>query len=124
MPVRSLTSAVLKWPDREEVLRKAGKLATEAAVSDRSIEMIIAYGSITEPQRWGVGSDLDLILVVAETDRPFIERSSCYNFGSPGVPVDLTVYTVEEFKKLNNEGRYLSKILKTNSIVLFNRSAR
>lgn len=122
MPVRSLNSAVLKWPDREEVLSRAGKLASRAAGSDSSIKMIIAYGSITEPQRWGVGSDLDLILVVAETDRPFIERSGYYDFGSPGVPVDMTVYTVEEFQKLRGKRRSLAKKLKTHSLVLFKRS--
>jgi predicted nucleotidyltransferase len=119
MPVRSLSSAVLKWPDREEVLNKAVKLALKAAESDRSIKMIIAHGSIADPKRWGVGSDLDILLVVADSNRAFIERGRCYDFGSPGVPVDMSIYTVSEFKKLKDDGRSLAKKLEKNSIILF-----
>lgn len=45
---------------------------------------------------WGVGSDLDLIVVVDVSERPFETRSA--EGDSTGLPVspDLFVYTAEE----------------------------
>lgn len=52
------------------------------------------------------GSDIDLI-VVAPTDRPFVERFRDYlpAIANVGIAVDLLVYTPEEFGRMREEGR-------------------
>ncbi|MCY4025949.1 MAG: nucleotidyltransferase domain-containing protein [Acidobacteria bacterium] len=52
------------------------------------------------------GSDIDLI-VVAPTDRPFVERFRDYlpAIANADVGVDLLVYTPEEFARLQAEGQ-------------------
>ncbi len=54
----------------------------------------------------GAGSDIDVI-VVAQTDRPFVERFRDYlpAIVDAGAGVDLLVYTPEEFARLQAEKR-------------------
>ncbi len=54
----------------------------------------------------GADSDIDVI-VVAPTDRPFVERFRDYlpAIVDAGVGVDLLVYTPEEFARMRAEGR-------------------
>ncbi len=49
---------------------------------------------------WGVGSDLDLVVVVKDSDLPFERRSAQWDTTSLPVPVDLLVYTQEEWQSL------------------------
>ena len=54
----------------------------------------------------GADSDIDVI-VVAPTDRPFVERFRDYlpAIVNAGVGVDLLVYTPDEFARMQAEGR-------------------
>ena len=58
MPVRSLSSSVLKWPDAQTVER-ALRRWTKKAVRDRDDVLRAYFGSYSRGG-WGVGSDLDL----------------------------------------------------------------
>jgi predicted nucleotidyltransferase len=61
---------------------------------------------------WGVGSDLDVVLVLRESADPFLARSAQFDLTTLPVPVDLLVYTLEEWKRLTSQasrfGRELS----------------
>jgi predicted nucleotidyltransferase len=46
---------------------------------------------------WGVGSDLDLVVVVESADRPFLERPAAFDTTTLPVPADLLVYTEREW---------------------------
>jgi len=46
---------------------------------------------------WGVGSDLDVILVVRDADLPFGERGASWDLTSLPVPTDALVYTEPEW---------------------------
>ncbi|NLY06576.1 nucleotidyltransferase domain-containing protein, partial [Candidatus Sordicultor fermentans] len=61
------------------------------------------FGSYNAPF-WGVGSDLDVVVVLRRSPCPFWERSRYFDTMSLPVSVDLLVYTEEEFEKL--EGRF------------------
>jgi predicted nucleotidyltransferase len=58
---------------------------------------------------WGVGSDLDLVVLVAHCDLPFAARASHYDALALPVPVDLLVYTQVEWDRLEHEGRRLTR---------------
>ena len=95
MPVRSSTSSVLRWPDR-----------TEAAAQARVRPELVRLGYFGSYARgdWGVGSDLDLVAIVRSASGPFPRRANDWPTEELPVPVDLLVYTSEEWEKLRTEG--------------------
>ncbi len=103
MPVRSLTSSVLKWPDRETVDQAVRKWVTEEGRKHAGLRRLGYFGSYASGN-WGVGSDLDLIAIVANASEPFERRNLTWNLESLPVPTDLLVYTEEEWKRLHERG--------------------
>ena len=70
MPVRSLTSPVLKWPDAQTVL-KALKRWVEKVNQIRRPDIVrLGYFGSYARGDWGVGSDLDLVIIVENSDEP------------------------------------------------------
>lgn len=103
MPVRSLHSPVLKWPDRTKVLEELKKWSD--AIRQNSPECIgIGYFGSYARGDWGVGSDLDLIIVVKDSRLPFEKRSLSIDATSLPVPVDLLIYTEQEWRHNLNAG--------------------
>jgi predicted nucleotidyltransferase len=60
----------------------------------------IGYFGSYARSSWGVGSDLDIVVVVSSSDKPFLRRSLDFDSTKLPVPADILVYTEEEFKKL------------------------
>ena len=48
---------------------------------------------------WGVGSDLDLIIIVKSSAKPFEVRASEWDTREIPVPTDVLVYTQEEWQQ-------------------------
>ncbi len=97
MPVRSLTSSTLKWPDRQAVDEAVRGLAQKLARSHPELERLGYFGSYARGD-WGVGSDIDLIALVTRSGRSFTERRLDFDLGRLPVPADLLVYTLEEWE--------------------------
>lgn len=95
MPVRSLTSSVLKWPGRDEVVQAVVRWANSLAEADQSIRKVGYRGSYANGN-WGVGSDIDLIVLVESSAHDFLERGRTYDATGLPVPADLLVYTLAE----------------------------
>jgi hypothetical protein len=49
---------------------------------------------------WGVGSDLDLIALIRESDEPFERRALSWDLNPLPVPAELLVYTEAEWRRL------------------------
>lgn len=99
MPVRSLSSAVFKWPDREQVLSAAGRWASSVRERDPAVESILCVGSYARND-WGVGSDVDIIVVIRDTILSPLQRRERYDPQGLPVPADLWVYTCSEWEAL------------------------
>ncbi len=106
MPVRSLSSAVLKWPDREQVLAAARRWAVALRAGDESVQQVACVGSYARGD-WGVGSDADIIVIVADSTRSPVERSRRYYPDELPVAVDLWVYTRAEWDALSERSPLL-----------------
>lgn len=99
MPMRSLNSRLLKWPDRQTVLESARAWAMQSGTSMPELLKIGVFGSYARGD-WGVGSDLDLVAVVSRARAPRLERAAAWDTTTLPVPVDLLVYTSEEWRAL------------------------
>ena len=99
MPVRSLSSSVLKWPDAKTVDAAVRRWAEESLQNRQDVIAMGYFGSYARGD-WGVGSDLDLIIILESSDQPFIRRSVEWDATMLPVPVDIMVYTHEEWKSM------------------------
>lgn len=102
MPVRSLTSSVLRWPDRDQVVDAVTAWAREVVARDPTVIRVGYFGSYATGT-WGVGSDLDLVIIVGSTDLPFERRAIAWDTMTLPVPTDLLVYTPAEWERLNDQ---------------------
>ncbi len=110
MPVRLLSSPVLRWVSEEEVKRALQEWAKKVRKKHPEIVRIGYFGSYARGD-WGVGSDIDLIIVVKSSDKPFIERALEFDTTDLPLPADLLVYTEEELERLKGNAFY-EKVIK------------
>lgn len=106
MPVRSLNSAVFRWPGPEAVLSAARCWAVGLQRRDPSVQRVICIGSYARGD-WGVGSDLDLIVVLQESALSRAERYAAYYPDDLPVPCDLWVYTEADWDALGSRAPHL-----------------
>ena len=111
MPVRLLSSSILKWPDAEAVDSAVRRWAENAGQECEDVQMIGYFGSYARGD-WGVGSDLDVVVVVGSSKRSFERRGFEWDTTMLPVPVDLLVYTEQEWQSLTRQGRFGSSVLK------------
>ena len=110
MPVRLLNSSVLKWPDVQTV-DKAVRRWAEAINQNRKDVLCIGYFGSYARGDWGVGSDLDLIVIIKHSDLPFERRNVSWDVTALPVPVDLLIYTQAEWHELR-QGRFYSTVMR------------
>jgi predicted nucleotidyltransferase len=103
MPVRSLHSSVLKWPSRQTVDAAVRRWA--AAVARHPDVLRVGYFGSYARGDSGVGSDVDLIIILAGAGSGG-ERNFTYDVQALPVPADVLVYTAEEWNRLKRGGRF------------------
>ncbi|MCC9078788.1 nucleotidyltransferase domain-containing protein [Litorilinea aerophila] len=110
MPIRPLDKTVISWPDRQSVDRAVRRWAAEIGRQRPEVVCIGYFGSYARGD-WGVGSDLDIVLVVKGMAPPPISRSLGWDTRTLPVPADVLVYTVEEWQRLQQEeGRFAATL--------------
>lgn len=105
MPIRSLSSSVLKWPDKEAVDSAVRRWAERMAKERKDILQIGYFGSYARGD-WGVGSDLDLIIIVESSSKPMERRAAEWDTTELPVHADLLVYTEDEWQNMRSQGRF------------------
>ena len=120
MPVRSLNSSVLKWPDQKTVDQAVRTWSVEQALHRPELIRLGYFGSYARGN-WGVGSDLDLIAVVDTASEPFERRLLNWNFDTLPVPADILVYTAAEWKELQQKENKFSRMLNSEVIWTYSR---
>lgn len=117
MPTRSLNSSVLKWPHKSAVLKAVENWSRNVLQEHPELNRIGYFGSYARGD-WGVGSDLDMVIVVEASDTPFEKRSACWDTTTMPVPVDLLVYTREEWERLDRKTRF-AKVLEEETVWIY-----
>ena len=122
MPVRSLNSSVLRWPDAQTVRQAVVRWAEDAARRDPGVLRIGYIGSYARGD-WGVGSDVDLIVIVESSAEPFWRRGRKWDTSSLPVPADLLVYTQDEWRALAARGGRFPRTVEREAIWVYEREA-
>lgn len=117
MPVRSLNSSVLKWTSKEEVEKTLKDWSIKVKEKHPEIKKIGYFGSYARGN-WGVGSDLDVIIVVERSEEPFLKRGLKFDVTDFPVPTEVLVYTEEELKKLEKT-RFGEEVIKKQVIWIY-----
>lgn len=115
MPVRSLRSSILRWPRAEAVAHAVRRWAAEVGKRRGDVLRIGYMGSYARGDS-GVGSDVDLVVVVSRSDQPFGQRATGFDTTSLPVPADVFVYTEEEWHRLS--GR-LARVLQHETVWVY-----
>ncbi len=119
MPVRSLTSSVFKWPEAKEVVQAVRRWAGKSVAEHPEVVRIGYFGSYARGEA-GVGSDLDLLLVVDRSDQSFERRAADWDVTELPVPTEVLVYTREEWNSLDPRGRFCLTLMK-EAVWIFDR---
>lgn len=120
MPVRSLNSYVIKWPDRKEVHDSVCAWAGGLA-EDRLDILRVGYIGSYARDDWGVGSDLDLIVILESSKQPYLSRTLDYEVARIPVPVDVLLYTHQEWQELADQGGRFYQTVEREAIWVYER---
>jgi predicted nucleotidyltransferase len=91
---------VLKWPDAQTIDREARRWAEAVGGVRKDVLRIGYFGSYSRGD-WGVGSDLDVVIVLEGSESPFGRRGAEWDVTGLPVPAEVLVYTEEEWNSLN-----------------------
>jgi predicted nucleotidyltransferase len=111
MPVKSSSSSVITWPDARTVERALTQWAEAAARSRPELRRVGYFGSYASGD-WGVGSDVDVVLVVASSATPSIRRAAEWDLTGLPVPADVLVFTEDEWRSTLVSGRRFARVLR------------
>ena len=87
---------MLRWPDRAAVQEALRRWAERVAAARPEVLRVGYFGSYARG-RWGPGSDLDVVVVVRGSDRPWPSRGLEFPAEDLPVPAEVLVYTEREW---------------------------
>jgi hypothetical protein len=117
-----LTSSVLKWPDVRVVDAAVRAWAARVVARRTDVVRIGYFGSYARGD-WGVGSDVDLIIVADQCGEPFERRSLGWDTAGLPVPADVVVYSRSEWDA-GRGGRRFAVMLDAQTVWVYVRDAR
>jgi len=122
MPVRSLGSSILKWPDVATVHQALRTLAAEWAEKHPELRQVAYFGSYARGDL-GVGSDLDVLVIVAESADPFWQRALRWDVSQLPVPADVLVYTQAEWDEMGATGGRFYRTMQQEAVWVWPQSS-
>jgi len=111
MPVRSLRSSVLRWPERSAVLAAFEAWAGALQARCAAVLRVGAVGSCARGD-WGVGSDLDVVVVIRGGDPASRACVEGMPTDSIPVPVDLQILDEERYLALVGGASRFGRVLR------------
>lgn len=102
-PSGSSPGVSVTWLDRDAARRAAERAARQVAAEHPEVIGVLMYGSVARGDAVP-GSDVDLLVVLGHSDRPFLDRLGHYPAPSlDGLAVDVLAYTTGELARLRDE---------------------
>ena len=111
MPDESSSSVKIAYFDAGRVRRALNEWAANLVLQHPEVRRIVLFGSIARGDAVP-GSDADLLIVVGESNVPFIERPRIYGLRILPVGADTFVYTSAELhRELESGNRFPRRAL-------------
>lgn len=120
MPVKSLNSCVFRWPDAGQINKAVCAWASRIAQAHPELIKLGYFGSYAR-NAWGVGSDLDLIAIVTQSDKPFHQRMRGWKLCDLPVPADMLIYTETEWHALLQQGGRFARTVANEAVWVYHR---
>ena len=106
---RKLSPSVkISYFDKKAIWDSLKKLTRQLKKKHPEIQKIIVFGSLVR-DNCIPGSDVDLLLILSKSDKPFLERITEYMPSQFPVGVDIFAYTRQELEAMIREGNFLIK---------------
>jgi hypothetical protein len=121
MPVRSLRSSVLAWPKKSEVESALKAWVGELAAGCENLLGIGYFGSYARGD-WGMGSDLDLLVVIERSEQTFGSRILAGGTSAIPVPVDTFIYTSAELTRMMAKRGRFPDMLRREAVWVWRRA--
>ena len=109
MPVKLSTSSLIKWPDKQTVDRAVQAWAKQLAKKYPDVVRVGYFGSYARGD-WGVGSDVDVLVLVRTSQTPFERRGAQWAAMDLPIPADVLVYTLSEWASMDSASRWCKTI--------------
>ncbi|WP_231597352.1 nucleotidyltransferase domain-containing protein [Synechococcus sp. CBW1004] len=106
----SSAGSVLRWPSFDQVIDQATRWATTQQQQNPDLLAVGVFGSYGRGDA-GVGSDLDLVLILESCALPIWERLRRWDTGALPLACDLLVYSREEWQTLPSWNPRLAEVL-------------
>jgi hypothetical protein len=106
---------VLKWPEPARVERELRTWAERARAEHPELLRLGYFGSYARGEA-GVGSDLDLVAIVRQSQDPFERRAAAWDVTSLPVPAEILVYTRSEWEALLRRGGRFARMLEDETV--------
>lgn len=124
MPVRLLSSSVLVWPTAEQV-HEAARNWAQLLVESLPVAGVGYVGSYARGD-WGVGSDLDLIVVLesavpdSAVPESVVPESAGFDWKleSLPVPAEVRLYRTDEWNRLLRSDLRMAKVVREETVWL------
>ncbi len=122
MQKRSSRSVKVTYFHKEAVWQALRSYVTDLVQARPEVRRVIVFGSLARDEAVP-GSDVDLLLVLASADRPFLERPLAYKPYRFPVGVEVFAYTGEELEQMLREGNFFLRRALAEGITLFQAEA-
>lgn len=111
------------WLDRDRAREAAHRIAREMASEHPELIGVVLFGSIARGDAVP-GSDIDLLLVLRDSELSFLDRLSRYSRGpAHGLAVEVLPYTVTEIARQESEPGIVRTALEEGEWVVGSRQA-
>jgi predicted nucleotidyltransferase len=117
-----LSTVSVTWFDRDAVWRAVEAHARALASRHPEIEEIRIFGSLVSGTPVP-GSDVDLLIVLSDSDQLFLDRIPLYLPGAFPCGVDVFPYTRAEVGRMTSEGNGLIRAALRDGLTIFRRAA-
>jgi predicted nucleotidyltransferase len=116
-----LSTARVTYFDKAAVRRALNDYVVRLAAGHPEVEAVILFGSLVSGTPVP-GSDVDLLVILTDSDRRFIDRIPAFLPAHFPVPVDVFPYTRGEVERITREGNPFVRRALREGMTLFERS--
>jgi len=120
MQTKSFDSVKIKYLDKPAIMKAIKRLVKDLSQESPKIAEIRLFGSLARDEAVP-GSDVDILIILTDSDLPFTDRIMKYMPSSFPVGIDVLPYTQSEIEAMLDQGNHFLKSAMEDSIVLFTR---